>query len=159
MTLFEWFEFLSYVVTVFGFPFAILIFAFEQRKQRQTDEEELHVQLSEDYTEFLKLVLQNSDLGLLRKSSNPPPELNSEQKERKFAIFGILMSIFERAYILVYEDKMSKQTARLWQSWDDYLREWCKRADFRSAIPGLLEGEDGDFANYLLKVVAEFDAK
>ena len=153
MSLVSTFEFLSYVVTVFGFPFAIIIFAYEQRKQRQTDEEELHLQLSDDYTDFLKLVLENSDLQLLRKDNNSSYELNSEQKERRFAIFGILIAIFERAYLLVYEEKMSKQTTRLWKSWEDFMGEWCRRKDFRSELPRLLEGEDDEFASHLVKVM------
>ena len=61
-------------------------------------------------------------------------ELNPEQKERRYALFSILVSIFERAYMLVYEDTMSRQTTRLWQSWEDYMREWCRRADFRERM-------------------------
>ena len=153
MSTFELFEFLSYVVTVIGFPFAIVVFLLEQRKQRQNDEEELHVDLSEDYTDFLKLVLQHSDLGLLRQSTTTI-DLNAEQKERRFAIFGILIAIFERAYILVYEEDMGRQQARLWQSWQDFMVEWCKREDFRAELPRLLEGEDGDFAKHLMATVA-----
>jgi hypothetical protein len=69
--------------------------------------------------------------------------------ERKQAIFGILVSIFERAYILVYEERMNKQTRRLWSSWEDYMREWCRRADFRNALPELLQGEDPDFRGHI----------
>jgi cbb3-type cytochrome oxidase subunit 3 len=54
MTWLEWFELLSYVVTIFGFPLAILIFLYEQRKERQNDEEALYQRLSDEYTNFLK---------------------------------------------------------------------------------------------------------
>ena len=40
---------------------------------------------------------------------------------------------------------MNKQTKRLWQSWEDYMREWCQREDFRAALPELLRGEDEEF--------------
>ena len=65
------------------------------------------------------------------------------------AIFGILVSLFERAYLLVYEERMGKQARRLWQSWEDYMREWARRADFRDNLPQLLEGEDEEFAQYI----------
>jgi hypothetical protein len=29
---------------------------------------------------------------------------------------------------------MDKQTRRLWQSWEDYMREWVRRAEFRDAL-------------------------
>jgi hypothetical protein len=141
-------EFSFYLVETFALPFAILVFLIERRKERQVAEEELYQRLSDEYTSFLKLVLDNADLQLLRKLT-PPAELNEEQMERKLALFGILVSIFERAYILVYEEHMKKQTRRLWSSWEDYMREWCQRSDFRRALADLLEGEDPDFRAHI----------
>ena len=105
---------------------------------------------AETYADFLKLVLDNSDLRLLR---NRPDEaaFTEEQKERRHALFGILVSIFERAYVMVYEPNMNRQRRRLWQTWDDYISEWCARADYRSELPELLKGEDPDFAAYMYR--------
>lgn len=144
-------EFSFYLVETFALPFAIFVFLLERRKERRADEEELYQRLSDEYMNFLKLVLDNADLQLLRKHG-PIGEMTEEQMERRFAIFGILVSIFERAYILVYEEKMDKQTRRLWSSWEDYMREWCLRADFRAALPELLQGEDPDFQAHILKI-------
>jgi hypothetical protein len=146
-------EFSFYLVETFALPFAILVFVIERRKERFVDEEELYQRLSDEYTNFLKLVLDNSDLQLLRKSGFLA-QLSEEQMERKLALFGILVSIFERAYILVYEERMSKQTRRLWSSWEDYMREWCRRSDFRKALPELLEGEDPDFRKHIESIAA-----
>lgn len=52
---------------------------------------------------------------------------------------------------------MSERKRRLWQTWDDYLRQWCRRDDFRGALPALLEGEDRAFRDYLLRLLAEED--
>lgn len=148
-------ELLSYVVTIVGLPFAIAVFIYEQRKERRNEEEELHQELADDYTGFLKLVLENADLQLLRRRGAPAPELTPEQEERKFALFGILISLFERAYIMVYEDEMDRQTRRLWLSWEDYMREWCRRKDFRAALAELLHGEDEEFCAYIERLALE----
>lgn len=158
MTRLEWLEAASYVVTIFGLPMAILVFVWEQRRQRQNDQEEIYQRLSDEYASFLKLVLDNADLHLLRKQG-AEPELTEEQRERKYALFNILVSIFERAYILVYEDKMDRQTGRLWLSWEDYMREWCGRKDFREVLPELLRGEDQDFAAHIGEIAAVEAAK
>jgi hypothetical protein len=148
MTTLETWELASYVVTVIGLPFALIAFLWEQRKERMTDEEELHQRLTENYADFLSLVLTNSDLRLLH-SQPGVVELNEEQKERRYALFGILTSIFERAYVMVYEPNMNRQRRRLWNTWDDYIQEWCSRTDYISALPELLRGEDPEFVDYI----------
>jgi hypothetical protein len=154
----EWWEMASYVVTVIGLPFAIGIFLWEQRRERQNEEEELYQRLSDEYASFLRLVLEHADLELTQRVIDEE-RLTSEQRERKEVIFEILTALFERAYILVYEEKMSRQSQRLWASWEDYMRWWCRRADFRSRLPKLLEGEDPDFVRYLNGLAAEEAAK
>lgn len=153
----ETWELLSYVVTVIGLPLAILVFIYEQRKERDNEEEEIFQRLSDEYREFLKLVLDNADLQLLRREG-PRPVLTAEQKERRFVIFGILISLFERAYLLVYEDDMDKKARRLWRSWEDYMREWIRRADFCDALPELLEGEDEEFTRHI-RQLADMERK
>ena len=156
MTGLEWLEALSYLVTIFGLPLAIWLFLYEQRRERQNEEAAIYQQLSDQYAAFLKLLLDNADLQLLRKSGTKQ-ELTEEQRERRSAIFSILISLFERAYILVYEERMNRQTARLWSAWEDYMREWCRRPDFRAALPSLLQGEDEDFQR-LITGIAEAEA-
>jgi hypothetical protein len=152
MTIAHW-EMLSYVVTVFGLPLAIFSFLHEQRKERENEDEEVYQQLSDTYTDFLKLVIANPDLKL--RSQLSTPNLNEEQTERMQVMFEILISLFERAYLLVYEEKMSQKQLRRWRSWEDYMSEWCRREDFRSQLPRLLQGEDHDFSEYILKLARE----
>lgn len=149
----EGWELASYVVTVVGLPFALGVFVHEQRKERQNEEEELYQKLSDEYAEFSKILLENADLRLMSKEM-PDIQLSPEQEERKRIMFDIVVSLFERAFILVYEDHMTPQTKRLWSSWDDYMKFWCHRNDFRNSLPELLQGEDPDFVAYI-KNIAE----
>lgn len=153
----EKWELMSYIVTVIGLPFALLVFIYEQRKERRNEDEEIFQRLSDEYREFLKLVLDNADLQILRRQGIRR-ELTEEQTERRLAIFGILISLFERAYLLVYEDDMDRKTRRLWQAWEDYMREWVRRSEFREALPTLLEGEDPEFTEYIRRL-AEAERK
>jgi len=147
-------ELLSNFVTVVGLPLAILTFALEQRKERRSEQEEIYQRLSDEYREFLKLVLDHADLHLLRRDPTGA-DLTEEQKERKHAIFGILVALFERAYLLVYDDKMDRHSRRLWQSWEDYMREWLRRQDFRDALVIHLEGEDEEFTQHITRLMRE----
>ena len=140
-------ELLSYVVTVIGLPLAIAVFLFEQRKERENEEEEVYQLLSDNYQDFLKVALENPDLKLF--TAEATPSLTDEQRERLQIIFEMLISLFERAYLLLYDDHMSPKQARRWNSWKDYILEWCRRSDFRSRLPQLLSGEDPDFVRYV----------
>ncbi len=153
-----WWETASYVVTVVGLPFAIAVFIWEQRRERQNEEEEIYQKLSDDYAGFLKLVLEHSDLQLTQGETDERA-LTAEQRERREILFEILTALFERAYLLVYEEEMDRQGQRLWASWEDYMRSWCRRRDFRSRLPGLLQGEDEDFVRYLTRLAAEEEKK
>lgn len=147
-------EILSYVVTILGFPTAIIVFVIQERHQRQNEENGLHRMLSEEYDNFLQLMLANSDL-LLFRNTLAEEGLTPEQRERRHILYTILVSLFEKAYIIVHSDSMSRDTARLWSSWEDDMREWCRREPFRRALPNLLKGEDSEFSDYILAISAE----
>ncbi len=149
----ETWEMLSYVVTVIGLPLAVLVFLHEQRKERNNEEEEIHQLLSNSYTDFLRLVLENADLGLI--SHAPSAALSPEQEERRLVLFDVLISLFERAYVLAYEAHMNTRQRRRWTAWEDWMREWCRREEFRAALPKLLLGEDPDFALYITGLAAD----
>ena len=149
----EFWELASYIVTALGLPVAILFFILEQRKQRDNEEEEAYQLLSDAYNDFLKVVLAHPDLQL--RTATPLPNPTPEQNERMLVIFDMLMSLFERAYLVAYKPVMSETERRRWNSWDDYMREWCRREDFRNALPLLLRGEDPEFQEYLRRIAQE----
>lgn len=142
----------SYVVTVIGLPMAIAFYILDRFKQRAQEEEETYLHLSDEYVAFLKLALENADLRLLDPDATPG--LDGEQKMRKSALLGILISLFERAYILTYRTGMRGEELRRWRSWEDWMGEWCRREDFRSAMDIHLPGEDPEFVAYLQKLAA-----
>jgi hypothetical protein len=153
MSTLELWELASYVVTVVGLPLAIAIFVYEQRKERDNEEEEIFERLADSYDEFLKLVLANPDLRL--RSAVATSDLDDAQKDRRQTLFELLISLFERAYLLAYDENMNPRQARRWRAWEDYMREWCRREDFRRALPQLVQGEDPDFVSYLKRLAEE----
>ena len=147
------FEFASFVVTVVALPFAVVVFLVEQRKERENEEEEAYQHLSDAYNDFLKIVLGHSDLQLRTAAALPSP--TPEQHERMLVIFDMLISLFERAYLVAYKERMAPPEQRRWNSWDDYMREWCRRDDFHNALPTLLRGEDPAFQTYIQRVAQQ----
>ena len=146
-------EYASFVVTALGLPVAILFFAWDQRKERDNEEEAAYQQLSDAFNDFLEVVLAHPDLHL--RSNEPLLNPSVEQNERMLVIFDMLISLFERAYLVAYKPKMGETEARRWNSWDDYMREWCHRDDFYSALPRLLRGEDPEFQQFIRRIALE----
>jgi hypothetical protein len=146
----EIWELASFIVTVLGLPLAIGIFLWQERKERANEEEEAYQVLSNAYNDFLKVVLAYPDLQL--RTHTPLPNPTPEQNERMLVIFDMLISLFERAYLVAYSDDMDDKQRRYWNSWDDYMRDWCRREDFHNALPLLLRGEDPDFQQYIRKI-------
>ena len=140
-------------MTALGLPVAIVIFMWQQRKERENEDEEGYQLLSNAYNDFLKVVLAHPDLQL--RSNEPLASRTPEQTERMLVIFDMLVSLFERSYLIAYKPKMSDEERRRWNSWDDYMREWCRRDDFYNAMPLLLRGEDPDFQTYIRRVADE----
>jgi len=145
-------QFLANLVTVVGLPVALLTFVLEQRKARENEELELQERLASGYTEFLRLALDNADLCLLSHAATPA--LTLEQEERVIAIFGVLVALFERAFIHAYSAGLQGERLRRWRSWEDWMREWCAREDFRDRLDVLLDGEDPAFARHLRDLAA-----
>ncbi|GAB3472625.1 hypothetical protein [Polaromonas eurypsychrophila] len=146
-------EYASFVVTALALPFAIIFFALEQRKERDNEDEEAYQLLSDAYNDFLKVVLANPDLHLRTNEALSHP--TTEQNERAMIIYEMLISLFERAYIVAWRERMTDVEARRWNSWDDYIRDWCRRESFFNALPLLLRGEDPQFQKYILRVAEE----
>jgi hypothetical protein len=150
----EWvqtWELWSYVVTVIALPAAIIIFMLEQRKERENEEEEVYQLLSDNYQDFLKVCLEHRDLKLFQIKNTE--DLTPEQREAMIIIFSMLVSLFERAYLLLYEPGMNTKQERRWRTWADYMHEWAERADFQEMLPELLDNEDPEFVTYLKSMV------
>ena len=153
MSLRDALEMASFLITVVGLPFAIGVFLYEQRRERENEEEEAYQLLSDAYNDFLKVVLAHPDLQLRTTAALPNP--SAQQNERMLVIFDMLISLFERAYLVAFKPSMSDTERRRWNSWDDYMREWCRREDFLNALALLLRGEDPEFQQHIRRIAQD----
>jgi hypothetical protein len=53
---------LSYVVTTIGLPLAIVVFVYEQKKERDNEDQEVYQLLSDNYQDLLRMALGHPDL-------------------------------------------------------------------------------------------------
>jgi hypothetical protein len=142
-TFLEFMEFLSYVATVIGIPLATVTYILQEKKERQNEQEEIYDKLMGHYTVIQEKLFEFPELDVHDKTLN-----NFEDARRQYILYQMVVSLFERAYILLAsEDDPAYQ--RMWNSWEDYIREWIKHPNFRAALPRLMEGEDKFFVDYI----------
>lgn len=146
MTLLEFMEFLSYVATVVGIPLAIIMFRVQENKERQNEQEEIYDKLMEQYTGIQEKLFEFPELDMHEK-----PLANPEDSRRQYILYQMVVSLFERAFILLASET-DPAYQRMWNSWVDYIREWAVRPNFRDALPHLMEGEDKDFVAYMAQL-------
>jgi hypothetical protein len=142
----QWMELLSYVATVIGIPLAIVIFIYQERKERQNEEEEIYDDLMEHYADIQEKLFEHPELD-----QHDKPLANGEDMRRQRILYDMLVSLFERAYILLYEETKPAYQ-RMWNSWNDYINLWAKYPNFRMALPELMKGEDPAFVSFMAKV-------
>lgn len=152
-------EFLSYLVTVLGLPVAVLTIWRELRAERANEakaleqrEDEIYVQLSEQYSAILEAALAHPELDVLEPSGGA---LSPEQRRRQAIYYEMLMALFERAFILLHEDSPTGQGGRRWGSWADFFAYWLKRPDFARFVENNLEGEDPAFVAFVTAQLKE----
>lgn len=148
------FEFLSYLVTVLGLPLAGFALWREMRAERANEEkeieqreDEIYVALSQQYSALLESALAHPELDVTEAGSGE--KLSPEQRRRQAIYFEMLMALFERAFILLYEDAPSGQGGRRWGSWADFFAYWLKRPDFARYVEANLQGEDPAFVAFV----------
>jgi hypothetical protein len=141
---------LANVATFLGIPVAIFIFLRDRRQTLQAREQETFRLLQEEYGSFLRLCLDNPELQMydyqLESEISLPPEL----KKKRMIAFEILMSMLESAYYFYTLGHSSRFKERQWSGWDQYIRSWCDRKDFRDAWDEFLGNQfDKEFIDYV----------
>lgn len=145
-TFLEWMELLSYIATVVGIPMAIVIFVYQEKKERQNEQEEIYDKLMGHYTEIQEKLFEYPELDVHDKTLE-----NFEDARRQYILYQMVVSLFERSFILLASET-DPAYQRMWNSWVDYIREWITHKNFRDNLPRLMEGEDKEFVAYMAKL-------
>lgn len=138
----------SSLALIAGFSYAILVFILDRRKARENEIHEIYVLLGDSYMGFVRLSLVAPDLRIWDKHENDG--LSPKELSQKWALFEVLISLFERAYMFRDTLGVDSKTARYWRTWESFIRRWCARRDFSDWLPELLQDEDPAFASYML---------
>ncbi len=146
LSLLEFFELLSYVATVIGIPLALMTFVYQEKKERQNEQEEIYDKLMGHYAEIQQKLFEYPEIDMHAEPSKDP-----ETQRRQYILYEMLISLFERSFILLESEK-DPNYQRMWNSWVDYILQWLEKPNFKAALPKLMQGEDPDFVAYIAKL-------
>lgn len=145
-TFLEWMELLSYVATVVGIPMALVTLMHDNYKERQAEQGEIYDDLMAHYAE-----IQNKLFDYPELDQHDKPLSNLENMRRQRILYEMLVSLFERAFIMLYGER-DPAYRRMWHSWSDYIEYWGGKSNFRECLPSLMKGEDPAFVAYMAKM-------
>lgn len=144
-SLLQWMQMLSYAATMIGIPIALWTFIHQERKDRRVEQQEIYDELLEHYTQILDRLLRYPDLDVHNQ-----PLQSEEDRRRQRIIYAMLISLFERAFIMLHGENDAAYK-RMWNSWVDNIGEWSSKPNFRALLPELMLGEDPEFAAFMEK--------
>ena len=123
---------LAEVAIILGIPLGLYELNRSSRKEQKDREEAVYHALDEKYMSFQRLCLEYPYLDIFDIPDSTPPVLTEKQKKEELIVFTLLFSIFERAYVM-YMKTNSKVLRGQWYGWEEYIYDYCKRENFRTA--------------------------
>jgi len=146
---------LAWIATIIGslsVPIGIIVFVIQSHRSLKERELATYSELSREYREFLKFCFtEKLDLELYEENNPKSTDLT----EDKLIAFEILVSLLESSYFH-YHRQTSKLKKDQWTGWDQFLRSWCHRPDFRKAWDEILGAQfDAAFVEYVNQVMKE----
>ena len=148
MSLMEVMELLAKIATILGIPLAIILFVNEKSKERREREYGTYDALDDKYIDYLRLCMENPELDLYDIPLEKKIALSPEQKIRQYAMFEILVSLLERAF-LMYQDQSSTIKKTQWSGWNEYVHDYARRETFRNLWQTQGVEYDSDFIQYV----------
>jgi len=129
--------------------FAGLFKYWKTTKKEQLDREYgTYNALDDKCLDFVKLCLQRPHLDIFDVVDREPKSLTDEQKKEEQSAFTILISIFERAF-LMYRRQSSKLRDKQWSGWEEYIKSFATRQNFRDAFSVSGRTFDTEFQEYM----------
>ena len=125
-------QLIASITVVLSFPALIARYVRTTRKEARDRELGTYNALDDKYIEYLRICLQHPRLDIFDIPLQAPQSLSAEEKEQELIAFTILMSIFERAF-LMYQQQNTAIKMRQWVGWQEYIVNYCARKNFKDA--------------------------
>lgn len=146
-------EALSHLVVILGIPVGLLRYFIATRREARDREQATYDALDANFVSFHRMCFENPALGIDDGTfEEDSTAVSREQQVQRRAAFTILMSLFERAF-LMYGEHSDEVRQQQWKGWDEYFRDYLNNPNFRQAAIDLSAYWDQRFQTYLRKAL------
>jgi len=139
-------------VTVLGIPVAIFVYLDEMKSERREREYGTFDALDDKYMEFLNLCITKPRLDLYYIPLQKAPVLSNEERIQQYAMFEILISLMERAFVM-YREQSSETKKSQWEGWNQYMIDFVRRPIFKKLWPLLGDQFDVKFMEHMTQLM------
>lgn len=154
----DWFELLSYVVTIVGFPLAIYVFYREREKEIDDNKERALADSADRYVAFLELIVNYPKFDLFSIPHKKSVSLTDEEIKVEGALIAILIDMFEKAYLLYHDENDCIQSDQ-WLGWVGTITSYTCRDNFQREWNLVGEQFDSHFYQYIEGLIAQIEQK
>jgi hypothetical protein len=147
------FDLLVDFTVLLGVPAGLIQFGLALRKGRQDRAYAAYDALDKEYIEFERFCFDHPRLDISGIDTTQSYQLTPEEQKQERIAFMVLISMFERAFIMYRHQPMGLKR-RQWTGWEEYIDLYCKREKFcavwrKSGTTTF----DADFRDFMNRIV------
>ncbi|HPF12781.1 MAG: hypothetical protein H6830_12020 [Planctomycetes bacterium] len=154
-------QILYYVSVLLGLPFGLYQYWRRLCQEQLSRELQTYDSLDNKYLQYQRICLEHPELDIADFPHEVAPTYTDEQKRQETTAFIMLISIFERAYVL-YNAQAKFVPKRLIQrrrtermGWEVYMASYCQRNNFATIAEECSKTFHSDFREYFLNLLAQ----
>lgn len=140
---------IGYAGGLVGLVLTVTSYRRNLRLERNRKEHQIFDELDNKYVEFMYKATEHPRLDLFSQPATSPRTPEELQQER--ALYAVLISIFERAYILFEEQSQGRQ----FEGWVRCMRSYCLRESFQKEWQAIGNQFDKNFQEKMALIIEE----
>ena len=144
---------LGVIIVVLGFVIALKTYQSERKKDRLEREYGTFNDLDDKYVEFMYKCTEFPQLDFFSREVSENRVVNEHEENIERAMFSVLISIFERAYLMFDRHDNLKIKQQQYDGWLDCMSMYCVRKNFLFEWQAIGEQFDKDFQVVMNKVI------